>query len=491
MENDVMKAFAEALAPYMQGTQYKHNLPVGYTIGTNRAHGPGGVFSYPGIERDIFSTRVTPQGLMSHLPFVATNDIAPVVGYLTGFTAGSGEEPEGPCDFPPGAGNMKSCLQGSVFARVPRQTSVLDISGAGERINRGEMFDLQLVNDPLSTLLMGQLNLNVPNAQRRMLANELISRWVALGVEFEQVLGPMVYTGNPANNTAQNGYMEYLGLQGLVTTNHTDIITGASCPSLDSDVKDFNYHTVTDNAAELFRVMTTMFRYVQFNATRMNMKPVQWVWLMTEQMFREITDIWPCIYASYGCNSSITGEINTISGMEARKQAIDMFNNNYLLIDNIALPVIVDDAIPSVYHDDDSDVPEGCVMNDIYLLPLTVKGNIAATKMEYFDFRAPNAAQDLISLGYSGDLMWSDNGKYLWTTAHELWCLKWVAVTRPRLRLMTPHLAARLQNVVICPLQHFRQPFADQEYFVDGGNQYFDYLPYSPSDLAYEVRGQQ
>ena len=32
-----------------------------------------------------------------------------------------------------------------------------------------------------------------------------------------------------------------------------------------------------------------------------------------------------------------------------------------------------------------------------------------------------------------------------------------------------PWLAARLQNVQYCPLQHTRQPFPDDPYFVDGG----------------------
>ena len=53
----------------------------------------------------------------------------------------------------------------------------------------------------------------------------------------------------------------------------------------------------------------------------------------------------------------------------------------------------------------------------------------------------------------------------------------------PRLRLLTPHLAGRIQNVVWTPLQAFREPFHDQSYFIDGGLTTGDNLQYSYSDL--------
>jgi hypothetical protein len=39
----------------------------------------------------------------------------------------------------------------------------------------------------------------------------------------------------------------------------------------------------------------------------------------------------------------------------------------------------------------------------------------------------------------------------------------------PRIILLTPHLAGRLQNVVYVPLQHERESLPSDPYWVDGG----------------------
>jgi len=107
------------------------------------------VFWYVGRGADVFSTRVRPRGLLSVLPAYPSVDISPITYYLTGITAQSGSEPDTPCETCIKAGNIKSCRQGTAFGLICRETDELDLSAVGQHVNRGEFYDLRLVNDPL------------------------------------------------------------------------------------------------------------------------------------------------------------------------------------------------------------------------------------------------------------------------------------------------------------------------------------------------------
>lgn len=481
MANEVTKeaireVLLEALSPQAGAERRKHDLPAGFTITTNLLHGATGIFGAAGIDPQVFSTRVRPTGLSAVLPARPSPDTNPVVGYLTGFTDDEdAAEKENECDDPLSAGNLKSCFQGSQFGRIERKTATLELNALGKRVNRGEFTDLQLVNEPLTNTDFGTPT--VPTTFGAAFASEVAARMMTLGVAFQNVIGRMNFTGNPANNTS-GGYAEYDGLQRLVTATHLDILTNVSCPSLASDVKNFNYHTVEGNTNELFNVLTMIYRFVKHNARTMGFDPVQWAWVMRGDLFQQLSDYWPCTYATYRCAGS-AGNPNGTDAMMMRQMAIDMANGYYLMIDNVKLPVIIDDFLPESTNVNNANVPAGSFASDIYLLPLSVRGGIQTLFYEFFDFTGSNAALRAIQDGRLGDQFWtSDGGKFLWTTQKQVWCVEWLAKLEPRLRLLTPHLAGRLQNVMYAPLQHFRDPDPASAYFVDGGNQTGSWNPY-------------
>src|SRR5512145_3070665 len=96
-------------------TGYKHDLDAGFTLTTNLMHGPSGIFSTAGAERDVFGSRVKPRGLLSVLPARGVTDTNPITYYLTGFTAETGSEPDAACETCIKAGNIKACRQGTIF----------------------------------------------------------------------------------------------------------------------------------------------------------------------------------------------------------------------------------------------------------------------------------------------------------------------------------------------------------------------------------------
>ncbi len=476
-DEKTIEAVKAALMEMIAGGQerQKHDLPAGFTPTTNLLHGPAGLFGAAGIDQQIFSTRVRPTGLSSVIPARASNDTNPIVGYLTGFTDDeAAAEKDGVCDDPLAAGNLKSCFQGTAFGRIERKTATLELNALGQRVNRSEFDDLMLVNEPLMTGDFGTPT--VPGTFGQAFRSELNARLMTLGVAFQNIIGRMNYTGNPANNT-NGGYAEYNGLELLVTTTHTDILTHNSCPSLASDVKDFNYHTVENHTAELFNVLTMLYRFVKHNGRTMGFDPVDWRFVMRGDAFQQISDYWPCVNATYRCAGS-AGNPNGTDALVMRQMAIDMANGLYLPIDNVKVPVIIDDFLPEDTNTTNANVPSGSFASDIYLLPFSVRGGVQTLFYEYFDFTGSNAALQAIQDGKLANFWTSDGGKFLWTNHQTLWCVEWYAKMEPRLRLLTPHLAGRLQNVMYAPLQHFRDPDPASAYFVDGGNTTMNNNPY-------------
>lgn len=478
---ELASAFSKLSQMQDKSVGYKHDLPAGFSLTTNYMHGPTGIFGVPGVERDVFSTRVRGTGLGAALPSFGTVDTNPIQAYLTGFTDETGDEADGVCDEPPEAGEIKSCMQGTVFGRVSRKTEPLELNTVGRRTNRGEFMDLQLVNDPLLDQGFFVPD-SVPNSTASVLNREVLARWLMLGVAFENKLSKMLWTGTPVNNTVGGGYKEFFGLESLVKTGHTDVITGTSCPSLDSYIVDFNYASAEDSTYSLFYTLQTMWRYVKHNATTMGMNPVQWALVMPEALFRILTDYWPCVYATGRCGQA--GDLpngapsSSVDAMAMRAMSDAMYNGNYLELDGMRIPVIVDDYMPIDTNAENANVPAGSFSSDIYLLPFTVRGSRPVLYFEYFDFSAANGVMQGIADGRLNNEFWTDGGRFLWTFSRTNWCVSWTAKIEPRLRLQTPHLAARLQNVLYTPLKAMRMPHPDDHYFVNGGVLVRDNAPY-------------
>lgn len=475
MGADAVAASVEALQKAVEslaGTVgVKHDLG-SISITTNYMHGQGGIFGAAGIDRDVFATRVKPRGLMQILPARGTIYEQPLVGYLTGFTDDeNAAEKEGVCDTPLTAGQMKSCLQGALFGRVERKTEQFEVNKALRLTNRGEFIDLRIVNDPL---LESGLSVpsSIPQGAQGVLNRQVLALWMNLGIAFERKLGPLVYTGTPANNTS-GGYAEFHGLETLVGTGKIDVITGNACKALDSDIRNFGYKRVDQNASALVAILTSQVRNIEDIASRTGLDPVVHTFVMRRNLFDEVADVWPCAYATYRCASGGVQDANitrlVVDGMAQRQMAEEMRNGRYLLIDGRKIPVLIDDFVPEDSQINNGNLQSGCFASDIYYLPLTVRGGIVSTFFEYYDFASMDGTMRAIQDGHLTNEYWTDGGRYLWTVQKTGWCVEWWSKIEPRLRLLTPHLAARLQNVGYCPSLHFREDDPTSPYFADGG----------------------
>lgn len=464
----VQAKMKESSGPGSWQAGWKHDSPSG-SPSSPYYTGPGGLFGVDGLERDLISTRIQPRGLASVLPAVGTNRMNPLYGYITGFLDVSGTVANGVCDDPQTAGPGKSCIQTAQFGRYSFQSRELEINRLGQQIDRGEFQDLRIINDPLLETLGTMVNPDVPGGP--MLGREVLMRFMEMGISFQNALIPQVYTGNPANNSAGGGYAEFPGLDILIGTNKVDALTGTNCPSLDSDIKNFNYAKVdsVSSNADIVNVLSYLMRYLRHNAEGMGLTPVRWVMTMRRALFWELTAVWPCSYLTYRCiMRSADNNMLNVDANDAVAMRDAMRSGSYLVMDGERFDVIIDDGIVEETESQIAAIDPGCFASDIYIIPMTVMGGMVVTNWEYFDYsQGPMTG---IADGRLTDQYWTDGGRYLWHKKPPVnWCVQWLAKIEPRLILRTPQLAGRITNVQYCPLQHERQPFPDDPYFVNGG----------------------
>lgn len=478
-EDRLAQAFKEFAAAQLGGgggIGYKHNASG--TPTSVYGHGPGGVFSYPGVDPQVFSAMIGVEaGLIGALPKFASVYTNPLFLSITGVQGDTGSEPDEVCDPAVVAGLTKACMLTSVFGRYRRQTRELYLNDLGRYRDNADPANLRLMNafpgirggDPFMNPAMGGGGMT-----GNILELEMAKVLFEFGTSVNRLLDRQLFSGNPSNNTSGGGYREMTGLDLLIGTGKVDAETGVACPALDSDIKDFNFQNLKDfGPSDIVEALTYMYRYVRSIARRSGMLPVEWTWLMREELFYELSSIWPISYVtSAGTMGSVRdqdwqrGNINLTDAAEMRDR---MRREAYLLIDGIQIPVIFDDGITELNSTTDGNVPAASFASDIYLVPLTVLGGTPVTYMEYFQHDNASLMQALGEGRLANQVWTTNNGAWIWSSERTRLCVFWEGKVEPRLILRTPQLAGRLQNVVYSPLQHTRQPFPDEPYFKNGG----------------------
>jgi hypothetical protein len=469
------QAFMDLLGQFAAENVQKAQT-VGAPVGPY-VHGPGGLFGVRGLERDVISTHTQITGSLGEvIPIQSSIDVNPLFPYITGFLRSDQQEKNAVCDDPAQAANFKTCIQTTVFGRKEFKTRQVEINRIGQRINRGEFMDLNLLNGPLVDSMGGLMQsfLGLSNQNSILAGREMVMRLVEVGVAYQRWFCPTVYTGNPANSSAGGGYKEFPGLDLLISRTKIDALTGAACPSLYSDVKDFGYRQVSSATdPDIVRTITTMFRILNRKAEQQGLSPVDLRIVMREPLFYELTRVWPCIYSTDACNAAAQGTMTASNNVDASAMVRfrdEMRNGKYLMIDGRRVGVTLDDCIMEDNRADNPAIPIGGFASDIYFVPFTARGGTIRTLYwEYYDYRndvIPGAGD----VRAAPTFFWSDGGVFLWgLKAPDNWCVEAISKTEPRLILRTPQLAGRLQNVVYVPLQHTDDPLPSQDYHVNGG----------------------
>ena len=455
-------------------TELIRTKAVSSTPSTIYGHGPGAAFSHPGLSQQVFNAMILPHlGLQGMLPYRMSQDTNPLYGILTGVTATTGSNPTGECDDPKTAGLAKLCMTSQPFARFSLQTRVFDIEHFGERTNRGEFMDLQLIGNPLLNA-DGQPSMPGAATAASALRNEASKGLFEFAASWAREFAHVTYDGTPVNNTAGGGYKEYYGLETLVNTGYQDAEAAVPCSAADSIVESFGNNDITSADADLVGKVQDIFFRLRHIASRAGLGNVRWVMTMSLGMFYRLSEVWAYYYYtraldSLTFNSAVNLNISGSSAVDLRDQwrgNLQTRQGQFLMIDGQRIDVILDDAIP------ETEITPGKFAGPIYILPLTVLGGTPVLYYEQFNFNTPGGALEGAQMLAPGDTYYvTDGGGFLWHKKPPTnYCVQLMTLNRQRLVLRTPYIAAVITDVLWSPLTtHERSPFTDSAYFADGG----------------------
>lgn len=429
-----------------------------------RLHGVGGIFAVPGMERDVISAYVRPYGIGSALPFMPSIVEDPRFGSLTGYTATTpATNPNYPCDDAP-AGYVKSCTLTAQFGRVMYDSQTIEYNKLMMIRNRGDFTDLVLRGRVLGLANLAPASLNEADILKYVTKSEM----VIMGVNLERILSRHMWQGNPANNTAGGGYMEFPGLDLQIATGQVDSVTGARCYALDSDVKNFAYNNVCGTTPSIVDYLSMLEYYLRHNAMTMGLEPATWAIVMRPELWWELSACWPCSFLSNRCqtggaNSNVALVINDETNVRMRDS---MRTGAYIDIGGNRYPVITDTGIFEHNNVNNQNLLPGQYASSIYMVPLTITGGFPVVYREYVDYRA---AQGEMAGIKATPPFWTDDGIYLWALETLNYCFTLKVKTEQRIILRTPQLAGRIDLVSYSPLQHLREAYPDSPYNADGG----------------------
>jgi hypothetical protein len=424
----------------------------------NPLHGPNGLFSSPGLEREVITAHVRPIGLSDLLPKIPTVFTHPLFGAVTGFTKPTGSQPDNSCEDAP-KGHMKAAKLTARLGRMRFDSNTIDMDDVMLRLHRGDFTDLQLRGRVLGLQNLAPSGMDEGQILNLVTASEMVT----MGVQFELERTRQLWQGTVAVPH------EFPGLDAQIATGQVDAETGNTVPALDSDVKNFAYDHIDGNGRSIVEYLSMLDWYLSYNAMTMGLDPVEHVVVMRPELWFELSSVWPCQYNTNRCATAVVGDQSrvVIDGRENVSERDAMRQGMYLDINGKRRRVVLDVGIFEHNNANNANLNPGEYASSIYLVPITILGNMPATYIEYLDYR--QAARD-VSFGQGHlPVWWTDNGLFSWSVVYKRWCYSFSLKTEQRVILRAPHLAGKIDAVKYTPLQHLRDPYPDSPYHHDGG----------------------
>jgi len=446
--------------------QEKHNPTAGAAT-FNYAHGPGGMFSEPGIRPEMYSALIKPRTIFDAIPWKPSNIINEKVSILTGQLASSGTNAANTCGDPPNPGDLKKCTRLSTFGKLFMKTKKVDITEIG-RVNDRADVERRIQNfaastSPLVPELLRNPGLNFMSTSAQAL--------LTLGVMLERVVADLEISGSAAVTGGASGTLgvidEFDGLDALITTGHTDLATSIACPAADSLVVTWGTTTGgTVNGLSIIQMLNDMYYSRKQLALDVGLAGTMWGIVMDKRLFRAIAQIAACTFPNTRCNDFSAARPSGRTDAEIYANYMEFYNGQYLLLDGDRVPVLftsgIDVAIP--------DSSGNGITGDIRFVPLSWSGGDLLWG-EYF----PMNNQYITEWeGIAQENRTShNNGMYLTAIRSDGFCDEILLTGMFRLRLDTPFLAARLDNVTFDSYIGYRSFDPAGTFFYDGGVTYY------------------
>lgn len=458
-----------------QGTARKNDPPMS-PVGPY-LHGPNGLFNRRDRDNPVFSAIMGPMmGVADSLPvfngarFLDNNwggTDAAFESLITGVTAGElddfANQPTVPCEDGPTGGLLKFCSMVNTYGNYKMSTRELEIDRSGRVADRVDAFSVEVANTFPQGLFATPSD--TPSLQNAV-NNELASRIWEMTMGFKRMFAPRVFIGSPTNNNGEA--RDIVGLDIHINAgNKIDATSQTLCTAANSDVKNFGNVVVSAPGANIVKYIEMADAFVTFKARRQGLGTPEYEIAMRPELWFEITQVIPI--QKY---LQVLGVINGVTNGRAIVDARGVYDERDAIRNSMQIPVngrmikvVLDDTIPETSMGNINGVPT--YKSTIYGIPLTVMGGFPVTFWEWFNHG--NAQEMAIQQRVNGLTWTTDGGMFRWFADFSKGCLKLNAKFTPRLRMRTPQIAWRIDNVAYQPLQHFDSWDPDSVYHTDGG----------------------
>jgi len=471
----------EQLLELMLERQLKHDasgtpdwVPAHGPVPWNNQYGP---YAWPGTTPEGTSTLIRPRSLAEALAsrIKRTNEMAPIRWTLTGQTdPDSCTNPDDSCGTPPGFGLEKACRQSRQFGEAYFKTREINRAHLDQRTNIGDT-DLMLLNQ---SLVQNPL-LPMPNGATMDMVNVNNSVYKVMReafVVFERYLAPVLVEGDSTKQPAQTqcGFIsEFDGLSTQTKTGHTDVLSGAACPAVDSIVFDWDTDLGDTVGGGDSRDFVKVLGDIMFSLTQNNLQfgalNPGWALVMRPRLWREIANYWPCNWDTSRCRTSVVGPNNGLVSINVdpnsrENMRIQMLQSQTIMIEGNVYPVILDYGLTRTTISEDN------YESDLLIVPMNWVD---------FEFKPMDGEEAAVADGFApGEFEVWNNGMWLATRQRTSNCLYWIFSGLLRLHLRTPQLAAKITDIQFESRTEVRDPYPGDSYYKDGGTVYTPtYIP--------------
>jgi len=427
-----------------------------------------GLFSAPGVRPERFSAQVQPNSILSLLRPEKSEYVNELIEIQTGQTASSTTNATGWCGNPPSVGQLKVMQRIFRFGRFLVKTDLNAIPDIGRLRDRADLPG-EILNYAM------QQNPYLPDGAARIVdsRDQLRYEMYRIGNQFaidtEKVLWNGTFTGTTQNNFT-GWFNEFAGLAGQVRTGYTDAVSGLLAPAADSDVTTFGAAidgTSPTTSLNIVETLTNSWYSVTTRAKQVGMEGTVFAIFMGQEMFRALTEVWACTYATYRCRTgNDAGNPVERYGMEIQALRTEMLNGRYLLIDGIQVPVQFSDGINLTRTGSNTFIA------DIFILPLEWNAR-PLVRLQYFAMDNTYANEFANAFGLERNPVTMNNGLWMVGKRDTGLCVEYHFATQWRVWLETPFLAARVDNISFSYFAKTRRADpAQTSFYADGGRTY-------------------
>lgn len=447
----------ESAKELMQVAQ-KHDIAAGTPI-TGGLYQDGGIFTYPFSNPTVFSAIQQPRTFMSALPLRQTNIENEVVTLITGMTDASGDNATSVCGDPPTPGNLKVCRVNLTFGKAYVGSKVYDLTEVG-----GQQFfkadPVQIQNFATSGDPLTPDPLRVQNANY---FSDSALRLYEVGTMMRRMIARIEVDGSSANDggTGELGWIkEFSGLSRLVKDGYTDV-SGNACTAVDSLVEDWSDAVDgTVNGMTLPQLLNDMYFSRQILARDVGMEGTTFALVMDMRLFRALAYQFACGFIFTRCSNVSDAQPVLRTDDQVERRFREFIQGQYLPLEGMNVPVLFTSGA-------DVNTEETPFTASVFIVPLNWQGR-PLTEIEYFNLNN-SVVQEFNRMANTTARMYSNNGLYAFATRSWGFCDQLLAVTKLRLKLWTPFLAARIDNISFNSFVGYRNWDPAGSSFYNGG----------------------